>query len=190
VRNDIFFMAPSATQGYFANLASTRRAGVEIGAQADAGTRVAVRASYAYTQATFESPALIATARGGADTTRPGDRFPLTPDHRLALSGTWRVSRAIQMDTHVSYTGRQYLRGDESNETARLPDYTTVDWRLGWRWGQWEMAGTITNLFDRRFATFGTWGVNQGAGGRVERFRTPGEPRAFRLMLKRQLGGE
>ena len=192
VRNDIFFMAPSATQGYFANLASTRRAGVEIGAQGAIGKRVTLRASYAYTRATFEVPALIATARSGADTTRPGDRFPLTPDHRLALSSTWRMSRAIQLDTHVSYTGRQYLRGDESNEIAPLPDYTTVDCRVGWRLGggKWEVAGTITNLFDRRFATFGSWGANQGAGGRVERFRTPGEPRALRLMLKRQFGDE
>jgi len=189
VHDDIFFMAPSATQGYFANLAFTRRAGVEIGAQGGVGKRVTIRASYAYTRATFEARALIATARSGADTTRPGDRFPLTPDHRLALSGTWRVSRAIQLDAHVGYTGRQYLRGDESNETARLPDYTTVDCRLGWRWQGWEVAGMITNLFDRRFATFGAWGVNQSAAGRVERFRTPGEPRAFRFILKRQFGG-
>ena len=190
VRDDIFFMAPSATQGYFANLVSTRRAGVEIGAEGDVGKRVTVRASYAYTRATFAAPALIASARSGVDTTRPGDRFPLTPDQRLALSGTWRASRAVQLDTHVSYTGRQHLRGDESNETAPLADYTTVDCRLGWRWHGWEVAGMITNLFDRRFATFGAWGVNRSAGGRVERFRTPGEPRAFRLILKRQFGGE
>jgi outer membrane receptor protein involved in Fe transport len=190
VRDDIFFVAPSTAEGYFANLESTRRAGVEVGAQSDIGKRVTLRASYAYTRATFEAPALIATARSVTDTVRPGDLFPLTPDHRLAIAATWRITRVLQLDSHLSYTGRQYLRGDESNETARLPDYTTADCRLGWRWSGWEVAVLVTNVFDRRFATFGTWGTNRAAGDRVERFRTPGEPRAFRFILRHELGGE
>jgi outer membrane receptor protein involved in Fe transport len=189
VHDDIFFVAPSTAEGYFANLESTRRAGIEIGTQSDFGTRVTLRGSYAYTRATFESAAVIATARAAADTVRRGDRFPLTPDHRLALAGTWRITRALQLDTHVNYTGRQYLRGDEANETDRLPAYWAADCRLGWRWRGWEVAALVTNVFDRRFATFGTWGTNREAGNRVERFRTPGEPRAFRFILRRELKG-
>jgi outer membrane receptor protein involved in Fe transport len=190
VRDDIFFVAPGAAEGYFANLESTRRAGVEVGAESDIGKRVTLRASYAYTRATFQSAAVIATARPAADTVRPGDRFPLTPDHRLALAGTWRIGTALQLDTHVRYTGRQYLRGDESNETDPLPGYVTADGRLGWRWNGWELAALVTNVFDRRYASFGTWGTNRQAGDRVERFRTPGEPRAFRFILRREFGGD
>jgi iron complex outermembrane receptor protein len=189
VRDDIVFVAPGAAQGYFINLASTRRAGVEIGVQSGFGSSVTVRASYAYTRATFEAPALIATARTPADTVRPGDRFPLTPDHRLALTGTWRISPALQVDLHAGYTGRQYLRGDESNETSRLSDYTTVDCRAGWRWKNWELAALVTNVFDRRYASFGTWGTNRAAGDRVERFLSPGLPRAVRVMLRHEFGG-
>ena len=190
VHDDIFFVAPSTAEGYFANLEKTRREGLEIGAQSDFGTAVTLRASYAYTRATFEAPTLIATARAAADTVRPGDRFPLTPDHRLALAGTWRITRTLQFDTHLNYTGRQYLRGDESNQTDRLPEYATADCRLGWRWNGWEVAALVTNMFDRRYATFGTWGTNREAGDRVERFRTPGEPRALRFILRREFGGE
>jgi len=190
VRDDIFFIAPGPAEGYFANLESTRRTGVEFGAQQGLGARVTVRASYAYTRATFETPASIATARSASDSVRPGDRFPLTPDQRLAFSGTWRIGRGLQLDTHVSYTARQYLRGDESNQTAPLPAYTAVDCRLGWRRGGWELAALVTNVLDRRYATFGTWGTNREAGDRVERFRTPGTPRAFRFILRHEFGGE
>jgi outer membrane cobalamin receptor len=190
VRDDIFFIAPAPAEGYFANLESTRRAGIEIGAQSDIGKRVTVRASYAYTRATFETPAVIATARSASDSVRPGDRFPLTPAQRFAFAGTWRIGGAIQLDAHVGYTGRQYLRGDESNETAPLPGYTTADCRLEWRWNGWELAGLVTNIFDRRYATFGTWGTNRDAGDRLERFRTPGAPRAFRFTLRHDFGGE
>ena len=189
VRDDIFFIAPGPAEGYFANLESTRRTGIEIGAQSEIGKRVTVRASYAYTRATFETPASIATARSASDSVRPGDRFPLTPDQRLAFAGTWRIGRALQLDTHVSYTGRQYLRGDESNQTPPLPAYTTADCRLGWRWNGWELAALVTNVLDQRYAAFGTWGTNRGAGDRVERFRTPGAPRAFRFILRREFGG-
>ncbi|MFN2572757.1 MAG: TonB-dependent receptor [Gemmatimonadales bacterium] len=189
VHDDIFFVAPGSAQGYFANLAATRRVGLELGVQTDIASRMTLRASYAYTRATFASRTLIATVRVGADTVRVGDRFPLTPEHRGAIAASWRISQTLQVDVQMGFTGRQFLRGDEANETTRLPDYTTVDGRMAWRWKGWDVAGMVLNAFDRRYASFGTWGTNRTAGDRVERFRTPGAPRAFRLMLRHDLGG-
>jgi hypothetical protein len=36
----------------------------------------------------------------------------------------------------------------------------------------------VSNLLNRDHFTFGTFNVNRGAGGLVERFLTPGEPRS------------
>ncbi len=53
------------------------------------------------------------------------------------------------------------------------------------------MTGVVTNLFQNRFANFGTFNINQGnpAGATVERFLSPGSERMFRLIVRTSLGG-
>jgi hypothetical protein len=45
-------------------------------------------------------------------------------------------------------------------------------------------------MFDERYANFGTFNINQGnpAGPTLERFLTPGQARAFRLVIRRDFG--
>ena len=52
----------------------------------------------------------------------------------------------------------------------------------------WTVATVVTNALDRRYATFGTFNINQGAGGALERFLTPGQPRSAQLVLRRSFG--
>jgi hypothetical protein len=44
------------------------------------------------------------------------------------------------------------------------------------------------NVFDRQYATFGTFNLNQGNGDALERFLTPGMPRMVRLVVRRSFG--
>jgi hypothetical protein len=57
--------------------------------------------------------------------------------------------------------------------------------------GRWEINGIVTNLFQNESAVFGTFNINQGnpAGATVERFLTPNQRRAFRLVVRTTLGG-
>lgn len=56
------------------------------------------------------------------------------------------------------------------------------------RFGAWQIHCLAENVFDTRYAAFGTFNLNQGAGGVLERFLTPGQPRAFRLVVQREFG--
>ena len=65
-----------------------------------------------------------------------------------------------------------------------------ADARVGWEVGPWEIVGAVTHVFQNRYATFGTFNINQGAPGgpQLERFLTPGQERQFRLLVTRAFG--
>jgi iron complex outermembrane recepter protein len=150
-------------------------------------------ASYAFTRATFQTSAVevfsIRQAVGGENEVGRGDRLPLVPDHTLALVGSFHVPKGIELGIGVRYTGRRYLRGDEANEERPLAGYWVGDARFGYTLGPWEMISVVRNIAGRRHAAFGTFNINQGGGGVLEQFVTPGEPRTVRVILRRRFGG-
>ncbi len=212
VRNDIF-LTPfgeeepegGAIDGFFINLDKTRRVGVELGVAYRFDGGHSAYLNYGYTRATFESPAEIFSIRsledeGEDEVINPfptgneviaGDHFPLVPDHLLKGGATARVGRYFYVGADARYTGTQWLRGDEANVTDKLDDYVVTDARLGVEFDRWEVSGVVTNLFQHRYASFGTFNVNQGnpAGPTVERFLSPGSERMFRLIVRASLGG-
>jgi len=48
---------------------------------------------------------------------------------------------------------------------------------MGYEIGGWGVRAVVRNLFGTEHAAFGTFHLNQGAGGALERFLTPGQPR-------------
>jgi outer membrane receptor protein involved in Fe transport len=212
VRNDIFLTpfgenAPSGStvDGYFINLAKTRRVGVEAGAAYTFPQGHSLYLNYSYTSATFQSAADLFTSRSTEDAdgepvinpfppanaVTPGDRFPLVPDHQIKLGGLAWIGQHVSVGADGRYIGKQYLRGDEANVTAPLDGYFVADARVGFEIGRWEIKGIVTNLFQNRNAIFGTFNVNQGNpnGLTVERFLTPQQRRAFRVVVRTSLGG-
>jgi outer membrane receptor protein involved in Fe transport len=212
VRNDIF-LTPFGEEepeggtidGFFINLDKTRRVGVELGAAYRFRGGHSAYLNYAYTRATFQSPAEIFSIRSleegeGEGVVNPfptdnevvaGDRFPLVPDHLVKGGATARIGRYFYVGADARYTGKQWLRGDEANVTSRLDDYIVTDARVGVEFDRWEISGVVTNLFQNRYAIFGTFNVNQGnpPGPAVERFLSPGAERMFRLIVRTSLGG-
>jgi outer membrane receptor protein involved in Fe transport len=212
VRNDIY-LTPFGEEepeggtidGFFINLDETRRVGVELGAAYRFAGGHSAYLNYAFTRATFQSPAGIFSIRSlegeGEDpvinpfpTTNDvvaGNRLPLVPDHLIKGGATARIGPYLYLGLDARYTGTQYLRGDEANVTAPLDDYIVTDARIGVEFDRWEVSGVVTNLFQNRYAIFGTFNVNQGnpAGPTVERFLAPGSERMFRLIVRTSLGG-
>src|SRR5205823_1144518 len=83
VRDDIFFVAPTATTGYFQNIGDTRRIGIEASAAWTARGGLGVYTNYGYTAASFRTAAVLATGRApGNETVTPGNRIPMIPAHR------------------------------------------------------------------------------------------------------------
>ena len=198
VRDDIILAgsdsAPSGStiDGFFTNLAQTRRQGVELSAQLFLNGGHSLYANYAYTDATFESGADIFSVRenfGGNNSVQPGDKMPLVPAHQLKFGGSFKLPAGFYTGMDGRYIGSQYLRGDEANQTPQLDGYFLTDARLGWHGKGWELVVVGNNIFQNKSATFGTFNVNQGGGGTLERFVTPVYRRVVRLIIRRSFGG-
>jgi iron complex outermembrane receptor protein len=196
VRDDIFLLpyrdeeepVGSTIDGYFANVARTRREGLEFDARATSARGHEVHASFAATRATFRTANVaifsMREADGGDNTIEPGDRLPLVPDRTALVGGTLMLPAGVSLGLDVSHTGRRALRGDEANEEPPLPAFTVGMLRAGVARQRWEVRASVHNLLDRRYATFGTFNIDQSGGGGVERFLTPGEPRAVRVLVR------
>ena len=184
----------STIDGYFANIDKTRRQGLELTGRYAFGPGHMVYANYAWTQATFQTTAEVFSIReeeeGVENVAQPGDRFPLVPEHQIKGGVNLRFPMGLRAGADVRWIGEQYLRGDEANDTDPLDSYFVADARVGWEVGPWEIVGAVTNLFQNRYATFGTFNINQGAPGgpALERFLTPGQERQFRVLVTRAFG--
>jgi iron complex outermembrane receptor protein len=196
VRDDIYFIASDAAsfEGFFDNIGDTRREGVELSARWLFPAGHSLYANYAYTRATFRTGATLFSPRENADpasglqgdnVVQPGDRLPLVPDHLVRAGGLVYLGHGLRFGVDLRYVGRQWLRGDEANETSTLADYLTTDVQFGADVGSWELSGILTNAFDATYASFGTFNENRNTG-EVERFVTPGQPRAVKLIVRRR----
>ncbi len=200
VRDDIsFIQSPDAVfEGFFDNIGDTRREGVELGVQVLPSEAVSLYANYAFTRATYRNPAEIFSLRAegdfagsalaGPNAVEAGDRLPLVPGHQVKAGGLVRLSAGVDVGLDLRYTGRQWLRGDEANETAPLGGYFTGSVRAGLTRGDWELSAVVTNVFDTHDAIFGTFNENR-LTGELERFLTPAGARAVKVVVRRGFGG-
>jgi outer membrane receptor protein involved in Fe transport len=174
-RDDILFVQSEQTGfGYFKNFGRTRRAGVELGAQARAG-RAEIGAGYTFLSATFHSREQVngesnsanhADAAGleGAIDIEPGDRIPLIPRHMLKVFADLQVTRAFGIDVDLVALSGVVARGNENGDheadgvyylgPGATEPYALVN--LGARYAltpRLTIIGQVNNLFDRRYAT-------------------------------------
>lgn len=197
VRNDIFLFPyeeegepeGSTIDGYFANVEATRREGIELGSRVRFPGEHRLYLNYAFTRATFQADDVelfsIREVDGRKNEVEAGDRLPLVPDHTLALGGAFNLPAGLHLGGDARYVGARWRRGDEANEEEPLAPYFLADARLGFAARGWEVQGIVRNVFGARYATFGTFNLNQGADNRLEDFLTPGHPRSFTLSLRR-----
>jgi outer membrane receptor protein involved in Fe transport len=199
VRDDIVLLASdsapsgSTIEGYFDNLDRTRREGIELSAQLFLTGGHTLYANYGFTRATYQSSAEIFSIRedfGGENQVAPGDEFPLVPKHQVKFGGSFQLPSGFYLGGDGRYIGSQWLRGDEANEEPKLDGYFVADARFGWRRHGWEFTLVGNNIFQNKYATFGTFNVNQGAGNVLERFLTPGFRRVVRLIVRRSFGAD
>jgi iron complex outermembrane recepter protein len=201
VRDDIFFIQSEAAvfEGFFNNIGNTRREGVELGIQVIPTERLSLYLNYAFTRATFQSAAELFSIRAdsaflgsslaGENTVSIGDHLPLVPDHQIKAGGLLRLPVGMQFGVDARYTGKQWLRGDEANETEPLGGYFTAGLRAGFSRANWEISAVVTNLFNSHRAVFGTFNENRQTGV-LERFLTPLNARSFKLIVRRGFGAD
>lgn len=200
VSNDIYlFPSPdevegSTIEGYFGNIPKTRRVGFELGAQYLISKVANVYANYAYTKATFQSEVTLFSILNDSElgienTVEPGDVIPLVPISTFKAGVNVRLPIGLRAGMDVRWIGEQYYQQDEANNLDPLPSYFVADLRGGWEFGPWEVVGVLTNMFNAKYANFGTFNFNQGAPGQpLERFVTPGYAPQIRVLVTRAFG--
>ncbi|WP_321962314.1 TonB-dependent receptor [Paraburkholderia sp. J7] len=195
--NDIEFVsAAGSTQGYFQNVGKTRRQGVELAGHTTFG-RVGIGLNYSYVDATYrstwteQSPANSSADANGVVTVRPGDHVPGIPAHAVKLRLDYAATAQWNIGTNITWRSGVYAQGDENNQDSngKIAGYLLVD--LDTRYHvtkRLEVYASVTNLFDKRYASFGVLGQNffngsghtfDGANPVNEQFVGPGAPRGF-----------
>ena len=189
--DDIYGVATSISSGFFENIGSTRRQGIETGiAYRDEAWRVFV--NYSLVEATFQSPlTLPSPSNPAADVNgniqvMPGDRLPGIPMHQLKAGADYAVTGQWTVGATLSYFSDQYLRGDESNQNAPLPGYAVVNLHSTYKLTDHiELFANVSNLFNASYATFAQYGDPTGVNapgvpasgiGVDSRFLAPGAP--------------
>ena len=180
--DEIFAVTPTGTTGvFFQNVAQTRRRGVEVSLRGRFGGVLEPRLNYAFTRATFQSRAELATpVPPGTENIQPGDRLPLVPEHRINLGVDYRPWPWLQLTLGAGWVSSQFLRGDEVNQQRPLAPYWFTHGGASIRWRGLEGFLQINNVANLKYETFGTFAPNGlEPGNPVQRFLTPASPINF-----------
>ncbi|HVV29026.1 MAG TPA: TonB-dependent receptor [Rhizomicrobium sp.] len=200
--NDIVALA-SAIQGhgYFANVPSTRRQGLDLTARY-AAQGWSAYASYSWLEATYQFTGTLASPNNpGADDdgnvlVTPGRQIPLNPANSVRAGADVDVWDGLTLGGELAFTGSRYFDGDPSNLNAKLPATVVVNLRAAYaldaRWldARWQVFGLIDNLFDNRDATYGAYFDPSDTAGLISpaltdpRTLTLRQPISFELGLK------
>lgn len=199
--NDIIFVSTggaTATQGYFSNVDSTLRLGMELGLS---GTWKSLDwfLNYSYLKATYETAFTapspnhpLANASGNIQV-RPGDRIPGMPAHTFKAGADYKITDSLTIGGDLLYNAGSYLRGDEANLLDKTDGYTIVNLHGSWRINDHFSAfARIDNLFNTSYDTFGILGDTSGVTFNPPlsdnpRFLSPGSPRAGFIGVRAQL---
>jgi len=171
LKDDIFGIATSVSQGFFQNIGDTRRQGVEAGVNYRAESWSAY-ANYSFVQATFRSPLTVPSPSNpyqdalGDIQVEPGDHLPGIPDHRLKLGADYKVIPGWTAGATLNYVSSFYYVGDESNQLAPISGYATVNLHTTYKpVTHFEVFASINNLLNRKYATWGILSDPTGIGG-------------------------
>jgi outer membrane receptor protein involved in Fe transport len=176
--NDIQFIAASTNQGYFDNVGSTRRQGLDLalGGKQDA---LSWHLAYSYVDATYQSSFDVSAASNssadadGNISVRPGDRIPLVPRHTGRLTLDYEFDERLDLGANLIIASGSFLHGDENNANQAggtnaqgvvvaatgsgwIPGYTVLNLLGTWHASKHaEVFARIVNVANRHYATAG-----------------------------------
>ncbi|MDN3920779.1 TonB-dependent receptor [Roseateles violae] len=204
LHDDLQFISSSGiavNSGYFQNVGTTRRQGMQLGGQARLGL-LQLTTQYSYVDARFisgfhaNSPANSEADANGAIEVRRGDRIPSIPRHALKLRAELNAGTGWHVGANLQAASSIHARGDENNldRNGEVPGYAVL--HLDARYAlsrRWQLFVRVDNTFDRRYSNFAILGENvftgpeqsyDGEHPRAEQFRGYGAPRGAWIGLQ------
>ncbi len=127
----------------------------------------------------------------GNITVRPGDHIPSVPATTVKLRLDYAATAKWRIGTNLTWRGSVYAQGDENNQDVNgmICGYLLIDMDTAYQvTKQLQVFASVSNLLDKRYASFGALGENffTGPGGTFngantvnEQFVGPGAPRSF-----------
>jgi len=202
-RDDILFLSSPSRQGYFANFERTLHQGLDLTAAQQIGP-FGLRLAYSYLEAEYDADGELFTGARNVEVRR-GMRLAGLPRHSGKLSLDWTASSQLTFGAELQASSSLISQGNEDGliedleegeepERAdwRVRGYALVGLRASYRpTPKWELFARVSNLFDRRYETFGAVAPDLFPNGRQlrphedevdsehARFVAPGAPRTF-----------
>jgi len=170
LHDDIYGIATSVSTGFFANIGSTRREGIEAGLSYESGPWTAYL-NYSYIAATFQSALLLNSPSSpyqdanGNIQVEPGDRLPGIPLHRGKAGLDYKIVPQWTLGASIVAVSDQYSYGDESNQLGAMPSYRVVNLHSEYRVSRnFEVFALLSNVFNAKYATYGILSDPTGIG--------------------------
>src|SRR5262245_37119554 len=163
-QNDIIQVASVIQgRGVFQNVPLTRRQGLEAGANYQTGQYL-VYANYAFIDATYQFSGKLASPNNpfadadGNIFVTPGKQIPGIPRHQVKGGVDYWITPELKLGTDVIWVSSQWFIGDDANQNPKLADYWVANLHGSYQLTkEVQIYGVINNLFNRKFATFGTF---------------------------------
>jgi iron complex outermembrane recepter protein len=186
-------------RGVFQNVPATRRQGLEAGVNYQTGQYL-VYANYAMVDATYQFTGLLASPNNpsadanGDILVTPGKQIPGIPLHQIKGGIDYWVTPLLKLGTDVIWVSSQWYVGDDANQNVKLADYWVANLHGSYQLTkELQVYGVINNLFNRKFATFGTYFDPQSVINAVanpptdHRTITPAQPLSIYVGLRVKL---
>ena len=168
--DDIQFISAgnAINAGYFRNVGTTRRQGVELMLGGTLGP-VEIVARYSFIDATYvdgfteHSPDNSSADADGDIVVASGARIPSIPRQTLRLRVDGHVLPSWMLGANLILNGASYARGDENNQDVggRVGGYAVLNLDTTWQIDKGvELFARANNVFDRRYSNFGILGSN------------------------------
>ena len=186
-------------RGVFQNVPGTRHQGLEAGVNYQT-QQYLFYANYALVDATYQFTGLLASpnnpsadANGDIFVT-PGKQIPGIPLHQIKGGIDYWVTPLLKLGTDVIWVSSQWYVGDDANQNVKLADYWVANLHGSYQLTkELQVYGVINNLFNRKFATFGTYFDPQSVINAVanpptdHRTITPAQPLSIYVGLRAKL---
>jgi len=208
LQDDIQFISASAgapNAGFFQNVGTTRRRGIELGLDGHHGA-FSWFASYGFIDARYRtaftehSPANSTADANGNIQVQPGNQIPGIPRHLFKARAEYAFAQNWSLGGSMYAATSQFARGDENNSDAngRVHGYTIFNLDARWMFARgWELFAEVDNLFNTHYETLGVLGANffTGPGHTFdstntvnELFLSPGAPLAGWIGIRYTFG--
>jgi iron complex outermembrane receptor protein len=127
------------------NYPKTRRMGAEMGAAFRPLQWFGLWGNYSYTRSRL---------RKGLYS---GSDIPFVPRHKASAGADVHLGKGFLFNTRVNFVGSRYLISDFENVVDKLDKFYTADVRLSYGYKGLKAFVGINNLFNRKYAEFGSF---------------------------------